>query len=149
MATTILVIGTAISALSAIQQGSYQRQVAQYNARVAENRKIALQQQADLDVKRHRERVKRVKASQQVAFLKSGVQLSGTPVDVITDTEARGLLDEKIIRFNAAQGIAAAETEAALSVAEGEQAFQSGLIDAGTSILSGAGKFIKRKSLLQ
>lgn len=145
-AVTIMAASTAVSALSAIQQGRYQRKVSQYNARVAENKKVAIQQKAELDVQRHRETVKRLKGSQRVAYASSGVDLSGSALDIISDTERRGLLDEKIIKYNAAQAISGAESEMALNIAEGEQGYQSGLISAGTSLLAGAGQFINIKN---
>lgn len=141
-ALAITAIGTGISAVSAFQQGAYQKKVAQYNARVKENEKIAIQQKAELDVQRHREAVNRLKASQRVAYAASGVDLSGSAADVMMDTERRGLLDEKIIRYNASQGIAGTEAEIALTLAEGQQAYQSGVIGAGTSLLAGAGQFV-------
>lgn len=147
MATTALLIaGTVISAISSIQQGAYQRKVANYNAKVLENEKVALQQKAELDVEKHRETVRRLKGSQRVATAASGIDFSGSPVDVLFDTEKRSLLDEKIIKYNAQQGIAGTESEIALTLAEGDQAYRTGLIDAGTTILSGAGKFYKSKN---
>jgi len=145
MAQALLIAGTAISAISSFQQGAYQRQVAKYNAKVSENRKVALQQKADLDVEAHRKAVQRLKGKQRVAYLSSGVDLSGTPLEVMSETERNALLDEKIIRYNARQEIAGTESEIALTLAEGDQAFKSGLIQSGTSLLSGAGKFIKKK----
>lgn len=136
-----MIAGTTVAAASALQQGAYQSKVANYNARVLENEKIAIQQKADMDVEEHRERVLRTKASQKVAYLKSGVSLSGSAEDVLSDTERRGLLDEKIIRYNASQGIAGTSAEIALTLAEGKQKKKAGYINAGTSLLAGAGKF--------
>lgn len=152
-ATAIMAIGTAISSLAALQQGRYQQKVAQYNAQVLENQKTAIQQKAELDVQQHREAVKRLKGSQRVAYAASGVDFSGSAIDTLMDTERRSLLDEKIIKYNASQGITGTESEQALTLAAGEQAYQTGLINAGTSLLSGAGKFLwqnnrKKASLL-
>lgn len=152
-ALTIAVIGTGVSTLSALQQGRSQRRVSEYNAKVLENQKVAIQQKAELDVQKHREAVNRLRGSQKVAYAKSGIDLSGSASDVLMDTERRGLLDEKIIRYNAAQGITGTESEIALTLAEGRQASQTGLINAGTSLLSGAGQFIniqnqKKRGLL-
>ncbi len=145
MATAILVAGTAVTALSAFQQGRHLENVSKYNARVLENRKVAIQQKADLDIERHRDRVKRLKGRQRTAFLKSEVELSGSARDVITETDTKALLDEKIIRYNAAQALAGTEAEIDLTLAEGEAQYGAGLITAGTSILAGAGKFVSAR----
>lgn len=141
----VIVAGTLLTAVSALQQGAYQRKVADYNARVLENQKVAIKQKAELDVEQHKDKVKRLKASQRVAYLKSGVSLSGSALDVISETEQQGLLDEKIIRYNAAQGIQGTEAEIALTLAGGEQAMRAGQLQAGASLLAGAGKFAKSR----
>lgn len=149
----VAAVGTAVSTVSSVQQGRYQKKVSEYNAKVLENQKVAIQQKAELDVQQHRETVKRLQGAQKVAYASSGVDLSGSAFDVLMDTNRRGLLDEKIIRYNAAQGISGTEAEIGLTLSEGQQAYKSGLVQAGTSLLSGAGQFIniqnqKKRGLL-
>ena len=153
VALAITAIGAGVSTVAAIQQGAYQKKVSQYNAQVLENQKISIQQKAELDVQQHRENVKRLQGAQRTAYASSGIDLSGSAMDVMMDTERRGLLDEKIIKYNAAQGISGTEAEIGLTLAEGQQAYKSGLIQAGSSLLEGAGKFVniqnqKKRGLL-
>lgn len=140
------VIGLAISAYSIYQQGQYQKATGKYNAEMARREGEMQKARGDIELQQHRDRLKRLKGSQKVAFLKSGVQLgSGSALEVLADTEAQAALDEDIIKFNTAAQVWGKQAESELSLAKGRQAGRAGTLGAGATILEGVGKWDWRK----
>jgi len=52
----MMAAGTAVSAYSAYQQGKMQRDLNEYNAKIAENNKVLADQQHAIDFKEHQKR---------------------------------------------------------------------------------------------
>ncbi len=76
------------------------------NARIAESRARAEQARANFEIERMRERARRERGTRRVGFASSGVQVIGTPVEVLTDLssdealQAAGMqLDSDITQF--------------------------------------------------
>lgn len=100
MATALLVVGTLATAVGQIQSLNAQADAAEFNAAVAErdavvaqqNRELALQtsrvEQDDLRREQARDR-----AAVRAAFGASGVDLAGTPLDVLEDLSIGQELD--------------------------------------------------------
>lgn len=107
------IAGLAMGAYSAYSQGQAQKQAAEYNAAVAENQaawaEYNAKRQADSDLnmakyaemnaalaredaakaaKRKEEEAQRLKGAQIARYSKAGIQLEGTPLDVIAQTLA-------------------------------------------------------------
>lgn len=142
MAPAVAVAGVLISAFSVYQQGQYQKAVGKYNAEMARREGEIQKARGDIELRQHREKLKRLKGSQKVAFLKSGVQLgSGSALEVLADTEAQAALDEEIIKYNTKAGIWGKEAEAGLSLMSARQGEVAGTLGAGSTILKGASKW--------
>jgi hypothetical protein len=117
---------TAITAVAAIQQGQAQKKMANYNARLAED-------SAHFQAGRQQDKVRRVMGAARVAVNKSGIAMSGSPLDVLADSAMQAELDRQaILRQGAAQ--------AAMDRLGGNQAMQAGYFGAATALLSGASK---------
>jgi hypothetical protein len=127
--TALAVIGTAFSAVGAIQQGQAAASTADYNARVAT-------QNAAYEERIQREKAQRLMAQQSSGYLKAGVAMSGTPLDVLADTAAQAELDALAIRYGGA-------TQAAGYRAQGAAAKTAGYIGTGTTLLTGASSWGK------
>ncbi len=53
---------------------------------------------AGIEAERHRDKIRRLKATQRASYAKSGVTMEGSPLEVLADTQAQADLDEMIIR---------------------------------------------------
>jgi hypothetical protein len=115
-----------MSAIGSVQAGQAQRKMANYNARVAEDT-------ARSQGERQQDQVRRQMASARVAIGKSGVAVSGSPLDVLADSAAQAELDHQtILRQGAAQ--------AGMDRYKGSMASRQGYFGAATSLLSSASK---------
>ncbi len=100
--------------------------MANYNARLAEDN-------ARYQAERQQDKVRRVMGAARVAVNKSGIAMSGSPLDVLADSAMQAELDRQaILRQGAAQ--------AAMDRLEGSQAMQAGYFGAATALLSGTSK---------
>lgn len=125
-ATIIAGITAVVSAAGAIQSGNAQKKMAEYNAQVAEA-------QGKYNAERQQDRARRLLAQGRVNIAKSGIQVSGSPLDVLTDNAMNAELDRLAI-------LRSADSKAAMSRMEGSAAQQAGYFGAATSLLSGAGR---------
>jgi hypothetical protein len=120
------VASAAMSAAGAIQAGQAQKKMAQYNARVAEDT-------ARYQAERQQDKVSRLMGAARVAVNKSGIAMSGSPLDVLADSAMQSELDRQaILRQGSAQ--------AAMDRYQGSQAARAGYFGAGTALLQGVGK---------
>ena len=145
--------GTVLGAMSAMQTGQAGAGAANYNAQVAENNRIIAEQQAADARKRgeiaeaeQRRKTVNIKGSQKASIGASGVALdSGSPLDILGDTAAFGELDALTIRNNAEREAYGYQVqgmnfgaEAGLLRNRAKVSEQSGWMNAGTTLLSGA-----------
>jgi hypothetical protein len=115
--------GTALSALGAIQSGNAQARAAEYNA-------AAIQQQAASNEASIRRNATRVRQAQEAAVGASGIELSGSPLEVIADSAANAELDALTVRYGG-------DVRASQERARGAQARQAGYMGAASSLLMG------------
>lgn len=149
------IAGGAIGAVSNYTQGkqqqayyNYQAQVAQENAKIAEQN-AAQERQSGIEEARM-QRIKTLQAigSQQTAMAANGMDVtSGTSLDIIEDTSAMGELDALSIQYNAEKKALAYEQQANnfqnqsnLDVISGKNAYSAGVMNAASSGLNGLGK---------
>ena len=139
IAITSSLAAGAFGAISSIQQGNYQSQVAKNNAKIQDQ--LATDAMNRGEQKEHQARVK---AAQEVGYQRAkfgaaGVGVSsGSPSLVLQDTAELGELDSLTVRNNAqreAYGHAVQETN---YLAEGELARKKGQWGAVSSILTSA-----------
>lgn len=96
------------SAVGSIREAQAEEQAAQYNAAVAErNSKIIEQnrlstlQQAEVDKEDHMRETRRMLASIRASYGSSGLEMSGSPLDVLSDTAIERALDTRRIEDEA------------------------------------------------
>lgn len=119
-------IGAGLAAVSAQRQVEAGNRAAEYNAKINErNAEIANLQAVDAEqrgaaaVKNLRIRIARLKGSQRAAAAASGVVVdTGSPLDVLQDTEFFGEVDAMTIRENAAREAWGFRTQAGGFVAQ-------------------------------
>lgn len=161
--TVLSAVTTGISAISQYRQGQYEQSAAGYSAAQAgisarEQDELAAdaRKRGSLEIAQHREDVKRLKSQQEMSYLASGVQLQGSALDLLADTNVQARLDEDIIKYNVESEARGYESkarsyrsEAGLLKYQGRQAATGGKIKAASSLLSGASKYAYRRSYVK
>ncbi len=158
LAAAASAVSGVIGAMGAIQAANAQATAAEYNARIQErnaviadqNRKQALDT-AEIAASDKRRENRRVLASMRAAYGTSGLEMAGSPLDVLEDTALEQELDTQRImyegRLRAREGaiqMLGLREDAALSRMEGRSARTAGYIAAAGSLASGAGTALTR-----
>lgn len=154
--TAIMLIISAASAgygaYASVQAGKRQSQLAQYQATIQRQNAQVEQQNANLarkkasaEADRKRREGDALISKQRSLIGKSGVQLVGSPLEVLEDQEAENELDVQSILFSGeleARGFENlarnADVRAGESIFKGRSAKSAANIQAGQSLLSGA-----------
>lgn len=158
LATTIISAG--VSAYGQYQEGQDAAQASRYNADIARQNADITRQNAELnagmieqsgalDASRQRKQVRRLVGTQKAGYAGAGVELTGSPLDVMINTSAEGELDAQIMEYNTkvkaistryAGASQAAEDERLASIygiQAGNQE-RSGMFRAGSTLLTSA-----------
>jgi|TARA_R100001460_G_scaffold19719_5_gene40917 hypothetical protein len=80
--------------------GKYNQSIQERNAQISEQEVETLDKQKEFDLAKFEESFERLQAETQVAYLKSGVQLSGTAYRVMQSNVEQAELDKKVIEYN-------------------------------------------------
>jgi hypothetical protein len=139
--TALQAIGVALGAFGSIASGVQANNVAQYNAKVAENSATAERERAGYEANMKRDEVRRVIGAQRAAGAASGLDITqGTPVAVLGDSMKSGELDVLARLYSGDAAATAYKNDANRFRAEGKAAQTAGFINAGTSLISGFGR---------
>jgi hypothetical protein len=133
-------LGTGISVMSQIQQGSQQKRWAEYNAAVAERDAEVAKQNAEYEAGLKRKETERLLGRQRALYGKAGVVLEGSPLLLMAETAAEGELDALMIERGGRLQSERYRTEATISNLKGKAAQRAGYYGAGTTLLTGASK---------
>lgn len=146
---------TLMGAAGAIQQGQatasaqrYNAQVQEMNATLSERRAKDALERGAVEEQRKRQQVAQLRGQQTVAMAANGVDLSfGSPLGMLIDTAALGELDALTIRTNANREAYDFKVDAvnkragaSMSRASADNAITGSYLNAGGTILGGAGK---------
>lgn len=138
----VLIAGMVLGAVGSIQQGNAAADAANFNAQVAnQNSALALQRGEESAARVRRDNL-RHQGAQKAAIGGSGLKLTGTVLDVLSDSAIEGelmALDAKNAAVNEARGLRA---QAGLSRSKAESARSAGFLGAGSALLSGVEKYI-------
>lgn len=122
----LMVVTAVVGAAGQVQAGKAQKAMADFNARSQEE---ASKYNAD----RQQDRSTRLLGTARVNINKSGLQMSGSPLDVLADSATEAELDRQAI-------LRMGNNQAELSRMQGRQAQRAGYFGAATTLLSGAAK---------
>ena len=141
--TTIMaataVVSAAFTANQQVQQGKYQKGVAEYNAAVAENEAQEVQNKSVEEENLQRRRTAELLSKQRAQLGAANVDLSsGSALQLQEDTIALGEADAMRIRSNYDAQVESLQTQANLTRNQGEFAEQSGKTSATGTLLKGA-----------
>lgn len=110
-ATALTAVGTVVSMAAANQQAkataaayNSQAEADEANARIAQQQAKDTLERGQAQEEEQRQKATRFKAQQKAAFAATGLDsTSGSPLDVLTDTEHVSEMDAANIRYNAGQ----------------------------------------------
>lgn len=137
MAAALTIIGGVVSAVGAISQGNAAAAAADYNARVAERNRVAVIEQTYTEIEDQRAKDRKLLGAMRAAFGANGFEMSGSPLDVMSDTITEQNYDvakQKYVGRMKAQGYS---EQATLYRLEKKSAKSSGIIGAATSLIGG------------
>lgn len=158
LAAAASAVSGVIGALGAIQSANAQAAAAEYNAKISErnsaivdqNRKQAVET-SEIAASDKRRENRRVLASMRAAYGTSGLELAGSPLDVLEDTAVEQELDTQRIRYEgrlrAREGaiqMLGLREDATLSRMEGKAAKTAGYIGAAGQLVGGVGTALTR-----
>jgi hypothetical protein len=145
----VMMAGSAMSAMSAIQQGKAAKAAAEFNANIAEqNAQIEREQTISQVRQADREQYLRmgaIKAAQGA----SGGRAEGSVLDILADTAAQGELQRQDIVYQGALRERGHRNSAALDRFDGAMAKKQSYLKAGSELLSGAASAYSANSKLK
>jgi len=160
LAAVASAVSGVIGALGAIQSANAQAAAAEYNAKISErnaviadqNRKQAVET-SEIAASDKRRENRRVLASMRAAYGTSGLDLAGSPLDVLEDTAVEQELDTQRVRYEgrlrAREGaiqMLGLHEDATLSLMEGKAAKTAGYIGAAGHLVGGIGTALAKVS---
>lgn len=153
---SVATIGSAgVSAYGQYKAGQAQKAAANYQAEVDKRNAVVAQENANMErqagieeQRRQRLKTAQVIGQQKVAMAANGLDInSGTAADLLKDTAELGELDALMIGYDAERrarnhGVQGSNfmSQATLNQMSASNAFKSGLISAGGTMLGGLGK---------
>ena len=141
--TVLTVVSTVFTAQQQRRQGKYQKGVADYNARVAENEAQEVRSAGVEAENSQRRKTANLLSKQRAQLGASGVELgSGSALQLQEDTVNLGEADALRIRSNYESRAKALETGSVLTRGQGEFAESAGKNKSFGTILSGGAKFM-------
>jgi len=148
MAFALAIVGGVISAVGAIQSANAQAAAAEYNAKVQERNKMAILAQTDQAVIDKKRENKRVSSLIRAQYGASGIELAGSPLDVIEDTSIEQELDVARVRYTGTLDAIGKGDAATLYRMEAKSVKTAGMFSAVGNILGGFQKAYAGSSLL-
>lgn len=140
IAVALAAVGTGVSAYAAVAQGQAAEDAGKFNAAVAANDATNAQNQANFEATQIRRRNAIRGGSDRAAFAKGGVDISGSAQDVLFDNAIQGELDVMAAQYGGAARAQYYTSKGALAKFEGRQAASAGVLNAGSTILTGASR---------
>ncbi|MDQ7246226.1 virion core protein, T7 gp14 family [Dongia sedimenti] len=138
-AAAVQAVGSVVSGVSQYSQAKSQAAYAQTNAGLAE-------QQAESQAQAIREKARRLSGQNRAAIGASGVDLAGSFLDALADSDIDAELDAQTALWNGKVEAANYRAQAEASKAAGSSALVGGLFGAGTSAISGYANWYDAKA---
>jgi hypothetical protein len=131
------VVGAGVSAVSSMQQGKSAQNLANHNAKIAQNDALAARQKAEFDARAQERQAKLFAGTQRVSMAGTGGELLDMG-DVRDMSAEEAELEHLAILYGGEMGYRAGQQGAQVARFQGAVAKQKSLGDAGSSLLTGA-----------
>lgn len=139
-------VGDIVSGFGSVIQGQQEREMGKYNAAIYEQQAQAERTSQQL-LETQKRRILKSRIGEQTAlYAKSGIKMTGSPLEVMLDSITNAELDISIDKYNSEVKARGFESSAAMAQWESKQKRNMSYFSAGKSLLSGAveiGKALK------
>jgi hypothetical protein len=132
--------GSGMQAAGAIQEGNAQYAASQYNIEVNNQNAQEARQQAAEEERRARVMSRKQIGQSRASIGASGIQLEGSPLDVLEESAATAELDALTIRHSGEVKALGFDRDSKLEAFKGKQARQAGYMKAASALISGGTK---------
>tara|TARA_B100000029_G_scaffold340658_1_gene332928 strand:- start:1385 stop:2077 length:693 start_codon:yes stop_codon:yes gene_type:complete len=146
---TVMIVGAGASAVSnimageaAMDAGRYQKSIADRNANIYDNKADQALEIGERNVAAFNKSFKKIQASTEVGYIASGVQLRGTPLEVLESNLEEAELERLNIMYDARVQSYDFKEQAAQSRMQGELAMYQARQQRTASYLNAAGNLI-------
>ena len=130
--------GAGISAYGQYTSGQQANDAYGYNAVLAENNAKLIRQSAELVEYQQKKNLEATVGNQMARYAARGISVgTGSPLDVMTDTLAKGYLDIAVQNYNSEISARGQESDAAMSRYTGKQTQKRSTLNAGLTLLKG------------
>ena len=133
-------VGAGVSYYGSQQQAKATERVAKYNAKVQENEAIQQDMEMREQISRTRRENKRLLASQRAGVAASGIEMTGSPLEVLGANAANLELQAQDMARKATLGVMRGQAQAKATIWEGNQQAKGIRTQAAGTLLSDAGK---------
>lgn len=138
----LTILGTLSSAAGAKQSANAEAQAAQVNAQVARNNAVVARQQAQADSIMHQRESRRKIGQIAASYGSSGVELEGSPIDILALSASDAELDRQTIIYKGEVRAVGYENDARIQDQAARSARSRGRASASNILIGGAGKVI-------
>ena len=132
-----LIAGVVIAAAGAAVSGIQQSNMSKYNAKVSKNNAISAQRIGKAEEMKQRREAYRRMGNMRAQYGAAGVNLSGTPLDILADSAMEEELDALTIRYNYASQGQGFTSQSMLDKRRAQGSLYAGGFEAGTTLLTG------------
>ena len=140
IALAVSAAGAAMSYKASVDQAKATKQVAAYNAKVQENEAIQQDMEMREQINRTRRENKRLLASQRAGVAASGIEMTGSPLEVLGANAANLELRAQDMARQSTLGVMRGQTQAKATIWEGKQTAAGIRTQAAGTLLSDAGR---------
>jgi hypothetical protein len=142
----VAVVGTAVSAASAYQQGRYQKAAGKYQAKIAqEDANEALRAGAEEEAS-FRKKARAQWGSNISNIGTSGISMGGSPLLVMSEVAEETEMEALNVRRGSGLQAGRLMSQSSIYESSGKQAYNQGLMRAGGTLMQGAGEFVSASS---
>lgn len=136
MAMLLTIAGGVISAAGSIAQANAQSAAADYNAAVSKRNEIAVTSQTLVAIEDEQKQHRKTLGAMRAAYGANGLEMTGTPLDVMSDTVAEQTYDIEKQKYVGKMKALGYSEQGALSALESKTSKTAGRLGAATAILS-------------
>lgn len=141
LVAAVTLLSGVVGAIGSLQQAAAAKAAGEYEAAVAErNKKIALQQ-AEAEMVDQRRENRRQLSQIRALYGSSGLELAGSPLDVIEDSAAEGAYDVEKVGYQGKLRAIEQTDKANLARMKADSASKAGYIGAAGNLLAGFTRF--------
>lgn len=137
LALAVGAIGGIVGAIGQIQAGNAAAAAGNYNASISDQNASRIRAEAAVEVADKQREIRKQLGSIRAAYGASGIDFSGSPLDVLADSATEGAWDVTKIKYKAEVAAVDQENQANLYRMGASSAQTAGYLGAGASFLSG------------